>query len=302
MASLALQTGVTQGRNGKGSIYAWAGGNGRRSGDNCNYDGWANSRYTIAVGAVDYSGVQAWYSESCAMLVVAAPSSGNAPAYSVTTTDLKGGRGTSSTDCTSSFGGTSAAAPMVAGIIALVLQANPNLGWRDVQGVLINSASMTDNNDADWTRNGAGLHINHKYGFGLVNAAAAVQAAKSWENYGPSLSVSQKLVDDRNIPEGDWIQMEIKIDGSIIVEHVDLLFQASHRRRGDLRIVLVSPQGTSSTLAEPHNDVGADYNWTFGTIRAWGENSQGTWILKVKDEVSGNTGKMIAATLTIYGR
>ena len=50
----AMEDAVTNGRGGKGSIYVWAGGNGRSSGDNCNYDGYANSRFTIAIGAVDY--------------------------------------------------------------------------------------------------------------------------------------------------------------------------------------------------------------------------------------------------------
>lgn len=66
------------------------------------------------------------------MLIGAAPSSGDSAA--ITTTDLMGTRGTNGGDCTTSFGGTSAAAPMVAGVVALILEANPRLTWRDVQG------------------------------------------------------------------------------------------------------------------------------------------------------------------------
>lgn len=91
LASLALENGVKNGREGRGSIFVWAAGNGAKNGDNCNYDGWANSRYTIAIAAVDNKGNQAWYSEPCSMLVVSAPSSGYQLA--ITTTDLRGTRG-----------------------------------------------------------------------------------------------------------------------------------------------------------------------------------------------------------------
>jgi len=299
LATLALQNGVNQGRNGKGSIFVWAGGNGRRSNDNCNYDGWANSRFTIAVGAVDHLGVQAWYSEPCSMLVISAPSSGST--YSITTTDLKGNRGYSTTDCTSNFGGTSAAAPLVSGVIALILHANPNLGWRDVQAVIILSATKNDPNNEDWKQNGAGLWVNHRYGFGMINAYDAVVLSTMWENLAPSLFLKYVVSDSQTISDFQLIEIPINVDGDIIVEHITVLFQASHRRRGDLRIILVSPSGTESILAEPHPDITADYNWTFATIRCWGENSLGKWILKVKDEVSGIGGQMISVTFTVYG-
>lgn len=74
--------------------------------------------------------------------------------------------GTSNGDCTSNFGGTSAAAPLTAGVIALILEVNPTLGWRDVQGILISSAFKNSPTDDGWKSNGAGYHINHKFGFG----------------------------------------------------------------------------------------------------------------------------------------
>lgn len=120
LASKTLTDGIKNGRDGLGSIYCWAGGNGRQSRDNCNYDGWANSRYTITIAATDYNGKQTPYSEPCSMLLAATPSSGSG--RSITTTDLMGYRGTSRDDCTSTFGGTSAAAPLAAGVMALVLE------------------------------------------------------------------------------------------------------------------------------------------------------------------------------------
>lgn len=192
----AMQNGVTYGRNGKGSIYVWAAGNGLLSKDNVNYDGYANSRYTIAVGAVDHLGAQAPYSEPGAAMLVTAPG-GISGTNGIVTTDLLGHFGYSfDTGCTEgNFDGTSASAPIVSGVVALMLDANPNLGWRDVQNILARTAVQNDPTDTEtipnpidpvngdpvtvstWVTNGAGLHVNHKYGFGLVDAAAAVAMA-----------------------------------------------------------------------------------------------------------------------------
>jgi subtilisin-like proprotein convertase family protein len=299
LATLSLQNGIFEGRGGKGSIYVWAGGNGRRSGDNCNYDGWANSRYTISIGAVDTRGKQAWYSESCAMLVASAPSSGDSKA--ITTSDLKGARGTSSEDCTSSFGGTSAAAPLAAGVVALVLEANPSLTWRDVQGVLIESAAKNDPADTDWVTNGGGYRVNHKYGFGLIDAHAAVQRAKSWTNLPAFRNVTVRQNVNEPIPEGRFLTETINIDSNFVVEHVEVFFEALHRRIGDIVIHLQSPAGTTSILAEVHGDTHTSYAWTFGSIRHWGENSQGAWTLNVKDGKTGETGTWTRWSLAIYG-
>ena len=65
--------------------------------------------------------------------------------------------------------------PAIAGVVALVLEARPQLTWRDVQGVLINSCEVVDPEDEDWERNGAGRFVNHKYGYGKINAGSAVR-------------------------------------------------------------------------------------------------------------------------------
>lgn len=89
----ALQNGVTNGRLGKGSIYVWAAGNGLSDGgdvgrtiDNVNYDGYANSRFTIAVGSVNDMGVQTNYSEPGAAILITAPS-GSSSTRNISTTD-----------------------------------------------------------------------------------------------------------------------------------------------------------------------------------------------------------------------
>jgi len=248
---------------------------------------------------LDTKGSQSWYSESCSMLVVSAPSSGGL--VFITTTDLRGSRGTSTGDCTSSFGGTSAAAPLAAGVVALILQANPNLGWRDVQAVLIDSATKVSPSDSDWVNNGAGYHVNHKFGFGLINAAGAVEKAKTWTNFPAETTISSLTRSGQAIPEGGELISEAVVASTLVVEHVEVVFKAQHPKRGDLEVILVSPSGTSSVLAQTHADTGPNYDWTFGTIRCWGERAQGTWQLKVKDNRFGVTGSLTSWELKIYG-
>ena len=190
---------VAHGRDGLGTVLVVAGGNDRTSDGNSviardvNDSIFSSSRFAIAVAAVDNTGEVSWYSTPGASLLVAAPSSGGT--QGISTTDRKGSAGYSSGDYTSTFGGTSAASPTVAGVVALMLEANPNLGWRDVQEVLAYSSrhvgspvgsgqsgnelyAWSFNNASNW--NGGGLHFSNDYGFGLVDALAAARLAETW--------------------------------------------------------------------------------------------------------------------------
>jgi subtilisin family serine protease len=182
LTEAALETAATQGRAGRGRIFAWAAGNGRQSKDNCNYDAFANSRFVISVGAIGNGGVFAPYSEPCSAMLVTAPSQGGAGSPGLTTTTINGGY-------SSSFNGTSAATPVVAGIAALMLQKNPSLTWRDVQHILVRSSVKVQPADAGWTT-GPFPH-NENYGFGLVDAQAAVNMAGTWTNVAPELALPQ---------------------------------------------------------------------------------------------------------------
>lgn len=144
LARRAILQGVTKGRGGLGSIYVWANGNGGFR-DDCNGDGYTNSIYTIAIGAVTESNAQPPYSEHCAATMAVTFSSGDAYDRSVTTVDWRNG-------CTNQHSGTSAAAPMAAGLLALVLEANPKLTWRDVQHIVVRGVSdqRVAAADADW--------------------------------------------------------------------------------------------------------------------------------------------------------
>ena len=128
LAQAALIHGVTAGRRGFGSIYIVASGNGGNEGDNCNFDGYANSIYTITIGAVDERGDMPYYAEECASMLASTFSSGNPSGRDtrkIVTTDWTMGRsgsGVAGAGCTSSHTGTSAATPLAAGMVALMLQ------------------------------------------------------------------------------------------------------------------------------------------------------------------------------------
>jgi kexin len=72
----AVVNGIQRGRDGKGSIFVFASGNGAGSGDQCNFDGYTNSIYSVTVAAVDHLGQHPYYSESCAANLIVAYSSG----------------------------------------------------------------------------------------------------------------------------------------------------------------------------------------------------------------------------------
>ena len=65
-----------QGRNGKGSVFLFAAGNGGGNDDDCNADGYASSIYTVSVGSVTDDGTQAFYDENCSSKMVVAFVSG----------------------------------------------------------------------------------------------------------------------------------------------------------------------------------------------------------------------------------
>jgi len=314
-ALAGLTNAIFNGRGGRGLIFTWAGGNGLQEKDDSNFDGWANSIYTIAVGAADIRGQQAWYSEPGANLVVCAPSSGDNNAASevgITTTDRTGSNGYSTTDYANDFGGTSSATPKVAGVVALMLQANPNLGWRDVQEILIRTARRNAPGDGDWRQNGAGFWFNHKFGAGLVNARAAVDMALGWSNLAAQItrtatgSGNGLAIPDNNAT-GAVHQFVINPADNIRIEHVRVSVDITHPRRRDLRLELTSPSGTVSVLttqAAGTAFTGANLVWTLMSVRHWGENAAGTWTLRVADRLSGaSTGTRVSntPTLQVYG-
>jgi len=307
----ALANATSQGRNGLGTVFMWAGGNGGDVGDNSNYDGYANNPHVIAIGASDSLGHQAYYSEPGANLACVAPSGGDSATLGITTTDRSGSLGYNTSSGTAGnyyadFSGTSSATPTAAGVVALVLQKNPALGWRDVKEILMRSARKIAPTDGDWTTTPAGFHFNHKFGAGLIDATAAVTLANGWFNLPAATSTSVSASGlPLAIPDNNATGITrtfVVGPGAPRAEHVTVTLDITHTYRGDLAVTLTSPTGMTSRLAATHSDPGNNYsNWTFSSVRHWGELTPGTWTLKVADLAAQDTGTLNSATLTVTG-
>jgi len=284
LASRAFINGVANGRQGKGSIFVWASGNGGRDHDNCNCDGYTNSIWTLSVSSATENGLIPWYSESCSSTMATTYSSGSSGERKVITTDLHNG-------CTSGHTGTSTSAPMAAGVVALVLEANPELRWRDVQHITIRNAQVANLRATDWKVNSLGRNYSHSFGYGVMDASGMVTMAQKWKNVGPQVQSAVKAsIGQVSIPGSSsrTAKMEVTDHGDVnFLEHVQAHVTVEAARRGDISIYLTSPHGTKSQLLarRPHDSSRAGFHdWPFLTVFCWGEHPAGTWELEIQNE------------------
>lgn len=202
---------------------------------------------------------------------------------------------------TDRFGGTSAAAPVIAGVIALGKQAQPALDARFAKHLLARTSTVIDSGDSTpesflgWTTNAAGFEFNPNYGFGLVDAYAFVQLARNFSGVSQQTTYKSAI-----IPVGQSIPTCVNPDGPCRLERVitvapiasqaqpleevSVILDIDHEYRGLLSAEIESPSGTRSRLFNRDlgdtSDDGIE-NWPFVTNAFWGESPSGDWIVRV---------------------
>ncbi|BBP42677.1 S8 family serine peptidase [Thiosulfativibrio zosterae] len=308
--------------------------------------------FQIVVGAFNASGVRSDYSNTgSALWISAAGGQYGDDAPALMTTDQSGcrsgysqsyryrvdvdtafnlgfsGSGNESCNYYSAFNGTSAATPLVSGVAALLLEAYPEAGWRDIKHFLaasarqiqpalaaktldINSTRVTI--EQGWVTNQAGYHFSNEFGFGAVDVIAALDKALEWKNLGqkqPGLveieSQNQVLSVNNEIPNFDatGISRTLSFTQTRTVETMELTLSimgldnnasgsTAHKiDASDYLIQLTSPSGTKSILMTPFNAYRSSYdmpNLRLVSHAFYGESLNGTWTLQVLD-VDQNT-------------
>lgn len=242
---------------------------------------------------------------------------------------------------TNNMNGTSSATPVTSGVIALMLEANPNLTWRDVKHILASTARKVDAGrmmiiqglglgthtaEHGWTVNSAGYNYHNWYGFGLVDASAAVAMAKGYAIIWPALVTTgwSSNTTTTNIPDSNAAGASTGISlftAPTFIEAVQIEVSISHSYWGDLGIELTSPSGTKSILKNIRD--GFDYDSTPAanpktmvllSNAFYGENSNngsGTgWTIRVVDgnnststtpSTNSTGGTLVSWAIRIYG-
>ncbi|KAF1981438.1 subtilisin-like protein [Aulographum hederae CBS 113979] len=299
---------IQNGRGGRGTIYVFAAGNGAPKGDNCNFDGYTNSIYSVTVGAIDRENKHPWYSESCSALLVVTYSSSNTD--QIHTTDVGINK------CTSGHGGTSAAGPLAAGVYALVLEVRPEATWRDIQWLQVMTARPFESDEpgSEWQETTLGRKFSHMFGYGRIDAYDIVEMAKTWKLVKPQAWYWSPWIHVKHeIPQGNQgvastfeVTKQAMEDANLErLEHIQVTMNVEHSRRGDLSVELRSPSGIVSHLsvAREHDEHAGGYtDWTFMSVAHWGEPGVGNWTVVVKDAtVNENKGSFVDWKLRLWG-
>lgn len=313
----AEKTAATLGRDGKGCVVLLAAGNDNDSGNDAALNSTHLNPYSISVGAIDMLGQAVTYSTPGSRVLIAAPSQNLVydpktgrlePIGGIVTTDRQGELGYNEKpspegDYNDTFSGTSASCPQAAGVVALMLEANPELGYRDVSDILALSARNTNPTDPMWVENGAdnwnggGLSHHRQVGFGLIDATAAVRLAETWTAQSTEanrVTVTRYADVNTFLPDGDGrsVSSSVIVEENMQVEQATVFMNLSHSYGPDVEVRLVSPSGTVSTLLNDRwsGEAGKglkmkDIN-VMVSVGFMGEDSRGEWTLEVVDKTT----------------
>ena len=283
----AISHAATTGRNGKGCVIVFAAGNANRpingtvneqnwpknivKGNTNWLSGFAVHPDVIAVSASTSLNKKAAYSNWGGNISVCAPSN-NAPpgmwfqetgfvytqpaivsslfGLGMLTTDQIGAAGYDAGNFTNNFGGTSSSTPLVAGVAALVLSANPDLTAQQVKRILQDTADKIVDNDPDpqlGIRGGTYDSNGHSqwFGYGKVNAAKAVRLAQQMGVVAKITNKQTQLKNTQvvNIPDNNkqGIKSAIAIDEVFNVADIQVTVNITHDFLGDLEVYLIAP-------------------------------------------------------------
>ena len=352
-----MEYGVSNLRSGKGALYVKSSGN--SWGGGCGPDGdidmpctealsdpSSSSPYLIIVGALNANDVRSSYSTPGAGLWVAGyggeygqtdpaimttDQTSCDAGYAATgayTNDFEYGQNEENPDCnyTSTFNGTSSAAPTVAGVIALMLEANIDLTWRDVKHIIAETSYQVDPTSSKelagitqyaWVTNGANYTHHPIYGFGRIDAGAAIAAAKSYtaDSMGDFVESENTFVRDTNdssleyeidsSTQNQWTFTQTAIGTTDFIEFITLSFELNHTIFDDIGITLTSPSGTEIRVLTPFTDASINPNnssFDIGVSGFYGEPLEGEWTLSVTDYTDDSVGgTMKSFTVKTYG-
>jgi subtilisin family serine protease len=291
-------------RDGKGRIYIVSAGNGREGDRGCpntskmssaNLSYLANNPYVITVGALNKNDTYAKYSNPGSNLWISAYGGDSSDSEYITTTDRNN-------SYTNQMSGTSASTPMVAGGVALLIEACPTLTYRDVKYILAKTATKIDSANTTWVTNSADINHSVDYGFGKLNISDAIDMCKGRNGYSPYVSLGDEhnitTIEDTNstdfiIPNDDLSGTDINITVSENkkVEWVGVYIDGNIDNFGEIELKLTSPSGTTTQLLHSNNSVGTislNEEVRFSSNAFLDENSSGVWTVNVADKDSNN--------------
>jgi len=324
---------ATEARGGLGMVIEVSGGNERGTRADVGLTNFTGNKYTIAVGAVTHEGKVTDYSSTGAGLLITAPGgvTSNADSsvdsgFGIASADISGDGGyNTKTGAAGDYAfqsqGTSYSGPMVAAVAALMLEANPGLGFRDVSMILAMTARLTDpaaQGNGAWVQqagsewNLGGMHYSTDYGYGLLDAAAAVRLAESWAggvntvaNWQSAQGVSTTPAADIGDNTGQFFNVTADVADNLVIERLELDLDITMAAPSQLGALLISPSGTRHFLFEtPLTTPQTAWPGTFtiGIAAYLGEPSQGTWTLRLLDVVAGEVATFNSLTVRAWGR
>lgn len=319
-----LQLASEQLRDAKGRLFVFASGNDRESYGNANLSYVANNRYAITVASLNYKNQYSYYSNPGSNVLVSAYGGGSydeSPTIATTLlmgesyyeSELGNEKGAITFDddlernYTFAMNGTSAATPMVSGVLALVLESCPELSWRDVKWLLSYTSKKIDPENEKWIENGAKRTHNVNYGFGLIDANRMIEECRSpyYTLLGEEREALVELpklnlyIPDTNTTKSIYVKME----ESMTIEWVELTVDSDHPYVGDYEIILISPSGTKTEIITP-NELRSNYysgGFRFSSAAFIGEESEGSWQVEITDRLHLDSGTIYSVSLHIYG-